>query len=259
MGKSVSLPTMKNIDFLPARYREKSSQKKAQAWRGLVVAAFCALLAAGALGQFEIRRSVERHLAAVLEQYEQVVADGKKLAELQRELREAQAEAELLTYLRHPWPRTQILARVAEPLTEAITLRKLHIRQEESIARPPTAAPPGQTAEAKAAAEAALPAAERTLDTLRMSLDDAPLTVTVQGISQDSASLHVYLGKLAESDWFSAAELQSIERLEEGKEEGFRFVARLTVRPGYGRPALPARKESLAAKTDENSPRRSIP
>ena len=38
---------MKNIDFLPARYREKSTKQKTQAWRGVVVAAFCALLAAG--------------------------------------------------------------------------------------------------------------------------------------------------------------------------------------------------------------------
>lgn len=246
---------MKTIDFLPPRYREKSSQQKTQAWRGLVVAAFCALLAAGALGQFEIRRELENHLDAVSKQYDRVVADGKKLGELERQLREARAEAELLTYLRHPWPRTQILARVAEPLTESITLRKLHICQHESLAPLKPAAAPTPAADGKAPpAEEETPAAERTLKKLRAPRDEAPLTVALEGISRESAALHVYLGKLAESDWFSAVELQSMERLEDRQADGFRFTARLTVRPGYGHPLSPPLKRPLATNASDKKP-----
>ena len=252
---------MKNIDFLPTRYREKTAQRKTQAWRGVVVAAFSALLAAGALGQYEIRRQIESHLSTVMQQHAQVVADEKKLAELQTRLREARAEAELLTYLRHPWPRTQILACIAEPLSDAITLSKLEIQQEESqTPRLQPALLPGQTPEAKAAAEAALPATERTLRKLRESLDDAPLTVTLEGTSADNASLHVYLGKLAESNWFAATELRSVERLEDGRsDDGFRFVAKLTVRQGYrGAPADPM-KSAMANRTQSGPIRQAAP
>jgi hypothetical protein len=245
---------MKDIDFLPARYQEKSTKQKTQAWRGVVVAAFCALLAAGALGQFEIERELKNHLELVRQQYDKVVAEGDKLAELQRQLREARAEAELLTYLRHPWPRTQILARVVEPLNDAITLRKLEIKQEEAATARIAAPPPRQPPDEAAAAKEELPLAQRTINKLRDPLDDAPLTVTLEGISRESAALHVYLGKLAESDWFSAVELQSIERLEDGEAEGFRFAARLIVRPGYGHPSAPPLKRELAAHKDEQKP-----
>lgn len=245
---------MKTIDFLPARYREKSTKQKTQAWRGAVVASFCGLLAVGALGQFEIERELENHVELVLQQYEKVVAEGNNLSELQRQLREARSEAELLTYLRHPWPRSQILARVVEPLSDAIALRKLEIKQDEAGPAAVVARPPGQPTSEAAAAKEELPIAQRTLKKLREPLDDAPLTVTLEGISQESAALHVYLGKLAESEWFSAVELQSIERLEDGQSDGFRFAARLIVRPGYGHPSAPPLKRELAAHKDEQKP-----
>lgn len=243
---------MKNVDFLPACYREKSAHRKTQAWRGIVVAAFAALLAAGWLGQLEIRSLVQTQLDDVRRQYDHVTEQGKKIAALQNELREARAEAELLTYLRHPWPRTQLLAAIAAPLTDAITLRKLTLHQDEAVASPfgglaanNMAAPAGSAADAKAA-EAALPSAERTLKKLRAALDEAPLTVTLEGVSRDSASLHVYIGKLAESDWFSEAELRSVDRLANEEQAALRFVARLVVRPGYGHPKHPPLKPELA-------------
>lgn len=244
---------MKDVDFLPACYREKSAHRKTQAWRGIVVAAFGALLAAGWLGQLEIRSLVQTQLDDVRRQYDHVTEQGKKIAALQNELREARAEAELLTYLRHPWPRTQLLASIAAPLTDAITFRKLTIHQEEAAASPlaglaahNVTAPVSGVADAKAA-EAALPPAERTLKKLRAALDEAPLTVTLEGVSRDSASLHVYIGKLAESDWFSEAELRSVDRLANEEQAALRFVARLVVRPGYGHPKRPPLKPELAA------------
>jgi len=244
---------MKNVDFLPACYREKSAHRKTQAWRGIVVAAFGALLAAGWLGQLEIRGLVQTQLDDVRRQYDHVTEQGKKIAALQNELREARAEAELLTYLRHPWPRTQLLASIAAPLTDAITLRKLTIHQEEAMASPlaglPThnmAASAGSAADDAKAAEAALPPAGRTLKKLRAALDEAPLTVTLEGVSRDSASLHVYIGKLAESDWFSDAEIRSVDRLANEEQAALRFVARLVVRPGYGHPKNPPLKPELA-------------
>ena len=242
---------MKNIDFLPASYREKSAQRKTQAWRGFALAAFGALLAAGWLGQLEIRSLVEAQLDDVRQQYDHLLDQGQKLSALQAELREARAEAELYTYLRHPWPRTQLLASIAAPLTDAITLRKLVVRQEEASGTPllpPVAYLPASPGAADPkTAEAQLSPAERALKKLRAALDDAPLTVTLEGVSRDNASLHVYVGKLAESDWFSAVELRSVERSPNEQAGAQRFVARLVVRPGYGHPSRPPLKAEVAA------------
>lgn len=247
---------MKDLDFLPDRYREKNAQRKTRAWRAAVLAMFSALLAAGSLGQLEFRRLIEAHLQTVRQQYDQVVHTGKELTALQAELRAARAEAELLTYLRRPWPRTQLLAAIAEPLSEPITLNKLTVRQEEAGGSPAPPPPRGQTAQDQAAAEAAQPAAERTLKQLRTMFDEAPLTVTLEGVSRDSTALHVYIGKLAESEWFSAVELRSIDRSDDAQAATFRFIARLVVRPSHGRPQTPPPKAGLAAAfAGRNDPR----
>jgi hypothetical protein len=245
---------MKDLDFLPARYREKNAQRKTRAWRAAVLAMFSALLAAGSLGQLEFRRLIEAHLQTVRQQYDQVLHTGKELTALQAELRAARAEAELLTYLRRPWPRTQLLAAIAEPLSEPITLGKLTVLQEEPGGSP---APPqsGQTVQDQAAAEAAQPAAERTLKRLRAMFDEAPLTVTLEGVSRDSTALHVYIGKLAESEWFSAVELRSIDRSDDAQAATFRFIARLIVRPSHGRPQTPPKAGLAAAIVGQNAPR----
>ena len=142
---------------------------------------------------------------------------------------------------------------MVEPLSDAITLRKLEIKQEEALAAPVVVKRPGPPDEAAAAKEE-LPLAQRTLKKLRAPLDDAPLTATLEGISRESAALHVYLGKLAESDWFSAVELKSIERLEDSQAEGFRFAVRLVVQPGYGHPKTPPLKRALATHKDPQKP-----
>ena len=51
---------MKDIDFLPAKYREATAHRKTQVWRVVVLIVFAGLLLAAAGGQYGLRLGFER-------------------------------------------------------------------------------------------------------------------------------------------------------------------------------------------------------
>lgn len=231
---------MTNIDFLPASYHERSVRRRARYWRLVVVSSFSAMLALAAVGQFQIRRQLLAHMEAVDQQYAAVMAESNRLLAMQAQVRDARAEADLYTYLRHPWPRTQIIAQLMAALPESLAISKLSVRQEEANSLfVPAAAPVAGPPDAKAAAEAALPPAQRDLKRLRESFNPSGTSVVVEGTCQELPTLHIYLGALAGSEFFSQAELRSIDRVPEGQPGTYRFQARLELRPGYGQPGGP--------------------
>jgi Tfp pilus assembly protein PilN len=231
---------MTTIDFLPARYQERSVQRKTNVWRLAVLAIFTALVGFAAVGQVAVRRQAEAQLEAVGKQYDEVTAANGRLGELQMELRAARADAAMVTYLRHPWPRTQILALIAGALPEGVTLTKSIVHQPEAtVLRLPTANAQGPEQAANAAAEAAKPAADRDLSRLREAFDSEPVIVTLEGTSRDEPSVHAYVCTLAQADLFSNVDLRSVERSRDEKMTGFGFNIRLVLRSGYGQPEGP--------------------
>lgn len=231
---------MTTIDFLPVRYHEQSAQRKNQIWRVAVALLFAGLIGGAAIGQAKIRRRLEAECQVVRLQYEGANAAGARLSELQRALREERASAELSTWLRHPWPRSQLVAATLTPLPAAIHLTRLQIRLNEAAATPalaPLAAP-----EQTDAPVVQTTAAQRDLERLREEIDSRETVIFIEGATSDHAALYAYIGDLARADLFTKAELQSVER--EGAEEGlFRFKARLVARAGFGQPNGPQRDQ----------------
>jgi Tfp pilus assembly protein PilN len=228
------------IDFLPAAYREVSSKRKVSLWRLLVVALFGATIVGTALYQVHLNRDAELQLAGVENQYQGAMAETGRLAETQAKLQPIRATAELLTYLRHPWPRTQILTAVVTPLPEEITLSELHIFREKvqpSVVKEETARPG-----AEGAAAEKLPPAAIDLQKLREEFDNSRVVVSITGLTQDPAALHVYLAKLNRNHLFTKVTLGTIEASHDADRPGDKFSARLIVRPGYGQPGGPEPK-----------------
>jgi Tfp pilus assembly protein PilN len=234
---------MQDIDFLPLEYRQQHQRRQVQPWRVVVVAAFVALLAGAALAQHTRRQYVAGQLAAVRPQYEEALRQEGSRAELQAELQSAQCGAELLTYLRHPWPRTQLLAAALAPLPPEITLQQLHIARETPGHQPATEQRSRADKKAEEEKIAKLPPAARDLKRLREEFDRTQVTVRLTGTTTDSAALHRYLGVLGKQELFAKAELRSIERVEGNQAGSLRFHATLTARPGYGQPGGPAKAE----------------
>jgi len=229
---------MHEVDFLPAQYRQQHLRRRSQPWQAVVAMAFFALLVGAGFAQHRQRQRIESDLEAIEPQYQTALEQKQRLAELEGRLAEVRAEAELLAYLRHPWPRTQLLAAIVAPLPDEITLQQIQIRraapQQPSGERRTRAG--AQNEEKKVAG---LAPAARDLAELRQRLDGARTVVTLSGTTRQSAPLHRYLGELAEHPLIAKTELESIENVEGAAEPTLRFETTLLVRPGYGQPGGP--------------------
>ncbi len=224
------------IDFLPDRYREESTQRRVNLWRLAVVGMFVWLVVVGTLVQRQTRAKTAKRLAAVNRNYEFAQRRSANLGRLLVEQREAIAQAQLVNYLRHRWPRTQVLAVVLRPLPDAITLHELHLANEFTTAQGPRA----DTTLGERNDEATDPPelAKRDLRQLRQQVG-AKAVVTLEGTTSDAARLHDYLAAVAANPLVFQAELQNIEAGQGDHWSVARFRARIEMRPGYGEPGGP--------------------
>ena len=202
---------MHDIDFLPLEYRQQHAQRRLKPWRLIVLGAFAALLGAASLGGYQRRHQVAADLEAIRPLEEKAAAKMARLANLQSQLRTARAESELYTYLRHPWPRTQILSVLLTPLPEEIVLEQLQIHVEAPTGRA-QAGTAKLDSKAQQDEQAKLPPATRDLKRLRAECDQSQTTATLTGATSDSAALHHYLAELGKNKLVAKVQLRSIER-----------------------------------------------
>ncbi len=232
---------MLDLDFLPAQYHRRQARKRSTPWHVVVVLVFLGLGVLAAVGQHRQLRSLRVELALLAPQYEHATAVSAQLAQVQESLKETRAEAALFTYLQHPWPRTQLLRSLLEPLPEELFLTELEIANDL-----PTAArssEPGLQPKSDENAMEALSPAERDLAELRQRNDALQTVIRITGSTDDGAALHRYLGELSTRSLFQKAELESIERMEGASSASARFRATVVVRPGYGQPGGPTGPE----------------
>jgi hypothetical protein len=224
---------MKEIDFLPARFRERDRQRRHMMGRMAVFGAITVILLAVQLAQVASRRSIERQLSEIAATFAQAAATSARVDRLRSDLAANSQFSELYTYLEHPWPRTQLITAVTQTLPEHLALTEVRIPPSNVPLR--TVAPPPADESKKTAP------ASRDLQTLRDETDRISCEVILKGTSLDPAALHSYVAGFANSPYFSTAKLELVETLKDkGKTGGSRFDLRLYIRPGYGQTGGPA-------------------
>jgi hypothetical protein len=241
---------MDQIDFLPPQYHQQNAKRQVKPWRIVVVTAFMLLLAAAALAQYCQRSRAEGDLKTVQPCYDETVRLGDSLRTEQAQLETAQSNAELFTYLRHPWPRTQLLSALVAPLPPQIALEQilvgLETPAEESPANPASGRSPvprnGQKPEEGKLKNA--PPALRDLERLRDQCDTAQTLFRVTGTTTDAGVLYRYLHALGAPDLFAKATLRSIESVDAPGAATLRFQLVVVVRPGYDQPGGPEGKHA---------------
>ncbi|MDH3716565.1 MAG: PilN domain-containing protein [Planctomycetota bacterium] len=228
--------SVQQIDFLPAHYHEEYARRRTQASRILVICIFAAALPTASLYQYRLRLSVDRQLAEIDQHHSESQADALRLARLNGKLSEENAMAQLAVFLKHPWPHTQILAAIIEPLPESMSLDEVIIHRDKTA----TKGPATEKGTGKKAATTMLPAAE-DLQTLKKQAEGR-LVVRLTGLSVDSRQLHDYLSSLGRHQLFTQVELDSMESepSRDGQKSIARFEAHLVVQPGYGMPGSSA-------------------
>jgi hypothetical protein len=168
------------------------------------------------------------------------------LAKLQSQLQAVQVKAELHTYLRHPWPRSRILASVVAPLPTTATLTELRVVCENVAPRASEMSrPPMPTTDPQQMQQ--VPAPAKDLKWLRDKYDNARVVVCLQGTSSDVAALYQYIEQLSQDSLFVKAESKSIEKAPGNDPSLMVFNAQVVVRPGFGQARGPVGPTLAAA------------
>ena len=223
---------MKNIDFLPQRYRDNNVRRKAGLWRFVVVLCLGGTVAAASLGQFAYRGTVKKQLAEIQPLLAQAQASEAELAQLRSELTHVSHTATLYAVVQTPWPRTQILAAITESLEEGITIVELHHFRR----------PRGDVASASRASEFQLGGSEKKEETLspveqdlahfKEQLNNLHDLVHVHGETDDPSRLHAYLARLEAAPILQRVELLEVDSVRTpGQPTRVRFTASVIVRP----------------------------
>ncbi len=224
---------MKNIDFLPERYQERALKRKAAIWQYALLLGFGGLLLAATIGQFAIKHSLRTSLAELKQSRIDTNLKRGAVELLKQELGSTEEEAALYTYLRHPWPRTQLLAKITELLPESVVLEGIEIFGQHPNASSSAFKEEGD------GAKGATPAA-KDLAQLRSDLDATQLVVRVRGTVEDPAKLNEYVEQLSRVALFRAVSLNSLQsKASPDATPRSAFELKVTVRPGHGQPEGP--------------------
>lgn len=253
---------MQDIDFLPQRYREAHADRSSHIWRVVIVAVVAAVISSTAGLQIRRRAQLREHVGLARANLLAVRGQSAELPELERRMQHDEIESQLHTYLRHPWPKTQVLAALVRPLPEAISLTSIRIGREnaaassvlsaEHIAAPgaPPSAPTPET-----------PSAKEDLELLRKQFDGPRTVIHFAGNSQDAVALHHYLAELGRCDLLVDPELLSVQSSTESSAEGTpatkdqasvstrSFSARVYLRASFGQPNGPTADELRPASS----------
>ena len=223
---------VKIIDFLPEKYRQATKRRQTSYWRAVVVVLFGAVFAATAGGVFIVERKVQSEYVIVAAKHAAASEADLRLKQKEAKLAELQSYADLITFLRHPWPRSRIVHELLVVLPEGVTIEKLRILSEPKTVAVSEA--PAETGEAAAKNVGA------DLATLRDAAIAADLVVRLEGMTDDQPALHGYLQRLVGPGFFINAEVEQIESVRTGNVRMSKFTARVVVRPGWGMPGGPS-------------------
>lgn len=223
---------MRDIDFLPIEHQREHRQQRSQTVQITAVAVICALAAVTAFVQDRRRRHVQEELAVIAPVYDAAVRRKTQMNELENQWCIAKADAELFTYLRHPWPRTQLLAALIASMPDGIALQQVQIERE-----PPKTSADQDAEEGKIR----LPiSAQRDLARFRNRLDALPTMVVLIGTAAETSMLYRYLNDIEAAGFFEKADLDYIQHIDNGRGGGIvQFRAVVTVLPSYGLPRGP--------------------
>jgi len=227
---------VKVIDFLPERYRQATRRRRTTYWRGVVAALFVMVFAACAAGLANVQTRVRYEHQQVSARHAQAVLREAALKQKESHLAEMKLLAELVTFQRHPWPRSRIVNHLLAPLPKSMVLEKLHIVGEQRAV-----APGGETySEAGAEVDKSI---ATDLAELKQSAERIDVVVRLEGLTNDHLELHGYLQTVSRGGLFTSAEVEQIEALRDHPFATDRFTARVVVRSGWGLQGGPSADE----------------
>ncbi len=241
---------MQDIDFLPADFKRRRTRRHGRSWQAITLVVAAGIVVLVAMAQSRTLHQIQQQVTETEPERQLLDARQTQLDDLRRQLTDAEARAELLAYLDHPWPKTQLLAATLHSLPDAVVYNSILLRRDAKRSQTARKAA-GETSEEDTAS---LKPATRDLRRLQDECDYAVTAIVLKGTTSDGIELHRYLDSLNREPLVDKVELHSLEATDGESDAKFRFEARLTVRPGFGLPHGPDGRARQVAKSNVQSP-----
>lgn len=220
--------TSDEIEFLPKKYREKRKSHNFQISRLFLIVAIVASMSVVLLYQLASLHAVNRQVATLDEQHNKVMQLMQEVERRRVEVVEKRHHAKLLTFLDHSYPKSQVIAAIANPLPTEITITRLQVSVEQ-VANVGTK-PPSEKGKTAAKGH------PMELD-LKQLIDEAKshrCTVEVEGTTDDTSCLYTFLASLHQAEIIESAKIESIDPHQKTDGSEFsNFTAHVKVKRGY--------------------------
>lgn len=207
---------------------------------------FGVAIATAASGQWYFRSSLAAQLRNVEPRYAISQSRQAEILQLESGKKATQELAALYFYLEHPWPRTQLLAAVAEQMPPSIRLTDLNLLEQADTATVVRGGDGDTNHSAPAAEKGAKPTPKSVLAELRREHDRQQTILELSGEAASTKELHEYVDSLARLPLFASASLKGLESGGEANKGVVSFHVQIVVRPGYGQPGAPSLKAGPA-------------
>jgi Tfp pilus assembly protein PilN len=241
---------MNSVDFLPNDYRRRAANRRSHVWLFIALIIYGGVVGVVATHQLLAQGAAKQQYDRVEVPFVQAQLANTRFAELKSQLAETNGQADLHTYLRHPWPRTRVLAALIEHLPPEVSLTEVTMRREEREHRENRAVPPRSNIAKEDEDTSKKPDARQSLKRLREEIDATRTLICVRGVTSDNSALHRCIRALGESRLFAKADLESLDSMEDDTAPGTAsFEMCVELAPGYGQTDGPAEgpSESIAS------------
>lgn len=215
------------IEFLPKKYQEQRVRRGWNLSRLMVFASLLVVMLAVSGTQLLQLQNARMRCAVLTAPHDDVIKQRRQVALNQGKLVGLQDQARLLTFLGHPYPKSQVLAAVTNPLPRYVRITSLRI---DRPTRPRDDYAKNEADDERGPGSPFLQDLKAMVEECRMH----NIVVKIEGTTSDSGLLYAYLAELHTHPLVEAAMIESIdpERLADGTEQS-RFTAVVNIDRGY--------------------------
>ncbi len=219
---------MNEIEFLPKKFRERRARNNIRVSRTFVLLLLAAAMALVTIYQLSSLRRVQVQLADLEDAHAQVAQLMAEVDLKREEVHRLRHYARLLTFLEHPYPKSQIVASLANLIPPEMVITQMHLSH-----------PAARTGAFQPLAEAdtsKMPAMEQDLQKLVHETRTRRCTVELEGTTEDTSALYEFLARLHQLEIVESAKIESVDpRTGTAGTEISNFTAHIKIKPGHAR------------------------
>ncbi|MEW4451309.1 hypothetical protein AB1L30_01360 [Bremerella sp. JC817] len=220
--------TLHEIEFLPKKYREKRTRSSSNISRLVLAAVVVGVMVTVVIFQLAKLHTLNVQVASLDKQHERISQLMQEVDRKRAEVTALRHHANLLAFMDHPYPKSQVIASITNPLPADIVLTRIQLTTQQ------TGPPVVRGAKEKGSVEPKGDPLKGDLEKLITELRNERCSIELEGTTRDSSLLYQFLADLHQSEVVESAKIESIDPQQnpDGSESST-FTAHVRIKRGH--------------------------